>query len=130
MKMSDAQGFLGSILKDLSSNFGPAVENQIKELVQKTVSENLDQLQAIGNKLIKDISSTYKIDLKAANPLHIGIVENGIKIDADFTLSVKRKHGAQEIVVASMQIPVHPEKIIVEQLLVEISKTKLNIQHG
>ena len=128
--MSDAQGFLGSIVKDLSSNFGPAVESQIKELVQKTVSENLSQIQAIVDKLIKDIFSTYEIDLKAANPLHIGIVENGIKIEADFTLSIKRKQGTQEIMVASMQIPIHPEKIKVEQLLVEISKTKLNIQHG
>lgn len=127
--MSD-EGFVGSIVKDLSSNFGPAVGNQIRELIQKTVSENLGQLQAIFEKLIKDIASTYEIDLKAANPLHIGIVENGIKIDADFTLSVKRKQGAQEIVVASMQIPMHPETIKVEQLLVEISKTKLNIQHG
>lgn len=128
--MSDTQGFLGSIVKDLSSNFGPAVENQIKELVQKTVSENLGQVQAIFDKLIKDISSTYEIDFKAANPIHLGIIENGIKIDADFTLSVKRKQGAQEIVVASMQIPIHPEKIKVEQLFIEISKTKLNIQHG
>lgn len=128
--MSDAQGFLGSIIKDLGSNFGAALENQIKELIQKTVSENLGQLQAILDKLIKDIWSTYEIDLKATNPLRIGIIENGIKIDADFTLTVKRKHGAQEIVVATMQIPMHPEKIKVEQLLVEISKTKLNIQHG
>lgn len=128
--MSDAQGFLGSIVKDLSSNFGPAVEKQIKELVQKTVSENLGQVQAIFDKLIKDISSTYEIDFKATNPIHLGIIENGIKIDADFTLSVKRKQGAQEIVVASMQIPIHPETIKVEQLLIEISKTKLNIQHG
>ncbi|MGE5446210.1 MAG: hypothetical protein ACM3SR_16710 [Ignavibacteriales bacterium] len=127
--MSD-EGFVGSIVKDLSSNFGPAVGNQIRELIQKTVSENLGQLQAIFEKLIKDIASTYEIDLKAANPLHIGIVENGIKIDADFTLSIKRKQGAQEIVVASMQIPMHPETIKIEQLLVEISKTKLNIQHG
>lgn len=128
--MSDAQGFLGSIVKDLSSNFGPAVEKQIKELVQKTVSENLGQVQAIFDKLIKDISSTYEIDFKATNPIHLGIIENGIKIDADFTLSVKRKQGAQEIVVASTQIPIHPETIKVEQLLIEISKTKLNIQHG
>jgi hypothetical protein len=127
--MSD-EGFLGSIVKDLSSNFGPAVENQIKEVVQKTVSESLSQLQPIFEKLIKDIASTYEIDLKATNPLHIGIVENGIKIDADFILSVKRKQGAQEIIVASMQIPMHPETIKVGQLLVEISKTKLNVQRG
>ena len=128
--MLDTQGFLGSIVKDLSSTFGPIVENQIKEIVQKTVSENLTQVQVVFDKLIKDISSTYEIDLKAANPIHIGIVENGIKIDGDFTLSVKRKQGAQEIVVASMQIPMHPERIKIEQLLVEISKTKLNIQRG
>ncbi|MER3445380.1 MAG: hypothetical protein C4291_00445 [Candidatus Dadabacteria bacterium] len=128
--MPDTQGFLGSIVKDLCSNFGPALGNQIRELIQKTFSENLDQIQTIVDKLIKDIWATYEIDLKATNPLHIGIVENGIKIDADFKLSVKRRQGTQEIVVASMQIPMHPEKISVEQLLVEVSKTKLNIQHG
>ena len=125
--MPDAQGFLGSIVKDLSSNFGPSVENQIRDLVQKAVSQNLGQLGAIFDKLIKDISSMYEIDFRATNPLRIGIVEDGIKIDADFTVSVKRKQSGQEI--ASMQIPLHPEKIKVEQMLVQISQTKLKIEH-
>jgi hypothetical protein len=130
MKMSDAEGFLVSIIKDLGAKLGAAAENRIKELIQKTVSENLSQLETILDKLIKDISFTYEIDFKAANPLHIGIIESGINVDGDFTLSVKRKHGAQEIVIASMQIPMHADKIKVEQLLVEIPKTQLNIKRG
>jgi len=127
--MPDAEGFLEKIVKDLSSDFGPVIGDRLRELVQKTITENSGQIQALLDNLIKDISYKYKIDFKAADGLHIKVVRDGIKIDADFIISVKKKQNGQEVEVASMRIPLHPEETKVAPLLVKISKTNLNIRH-
>ncbi len=128
--MSDSEGFLLKILKELSSDLGPVIKTNLKELVEKIISENSEQLEMILCKLIEDISLKYKIDFAASNGLSIKVVQDGIKIDADFIISVKKKQNGQEISVASLQIPFHPAIIKLEQLLIKISKTKLDIRHG